>query len=240
MQGTSLWLLDYGADPSYQIDWADHVVPVAKGGASTLENGACTGWYLNYLKSDKEKGKYLFLQGRATNHFLGLPARQRAPIKQTMKRLNLIHYSDWFLNRSLWRLLLAVDHIACKRTRKRDAVYYCKASWNHIKTWRQIVAKESISSLEERRLVPEDLYDDQRIMLAMRGIQDVTFIRKAVDDLVPFYSANSIAFDTLEEIGDSDGNSAYGFWCNVEKNTLVTPQVKTFIRSRLQEYYDLS
>ena len=39
--GRNLWILDYGADPNYQPDWADHVVPVSKGGASTLDNGVC-------------------------------------------------------------------------------------------------------------------------------------------------------------------------------------------------------
>lgn len=33
--GRSLWIADYGIDPSYAIDWADHIVPASRGGKST-------------------------------------------------------------------------------------------------------------------------------------------------------------------------------------------------------------
>ncbi len=37
--GDKLWILDGGPDCNVPIDWADHVVPVAKGGLSILDNG---------------------------------------------------------------------------------------------------------------------------------------------------------------------------------------------------------
>jgi len=45
-----LWLLDNGATPYFTIDWADHVFPVARGGASTIENGVCSCGYCNKKK----------------------------------------------------------------------------------------------------------------------------------------------------------------------------------------------
>src|SRR5207302_7983136 len=69
--GKSLWLLDYGADPYFEVDWADHRRPVARGGTSTLANGVCASWGANFAKSDSlKRHACMFRFGRATPAYL--------------------------------------------------------------------------------------------------------------------------------------------------------------------------
>jgi hypothetical protein len=65
--GRSLWILDYGLDPTYAIDWADHVKPSSRGGRSAVDNGAAAGWLHNYLRGDSHRRLYLFRRGRPTS-----------------------------------------------------------------------------------------------------------------------------------------------------------------------------
>ena len=92
--GENLWMLDYGADPYHQIDWADHVVPVSKGGKSTIANGVCAGWLHNYNKSDKSADDHpcFFRGGQPTEHYFRLSDTRRSEIDRQMNRFAQLHY----------------------------------------------------------------------------------------------------------------------------------------------------
>jgi hypothetical protein len=187
--GRNLWLLDYGADPYYQIDWADHKFPVSKGGLSTIENGVCASCWSNHAKRDKtDEQPYLFLDGKPTSHFFKLKKAERMQIQVNMESFSLLHYSDWYFNRALWRLLFATDRIANEgSTRKRGVDYYSKAAWSMLCTWRRIVASELVPAFEERRLLPDPFNQDQKIMLGLRTAANLEEVRELAGQLLPFY-----------------------------------------------------
>ena len=234
--GTNLWLLDYGADPYYQIDWADHVLPVSKGGLSTLDNGVCAGWFYNYTKAAKtEESKYLFRNGSVTEHFAALPEVSRSLINQQIDSFHSLDYSDWYFNRSLWRAMLGAQWLAFPNSKyKRDVEYYSKAAWKTIVSWRRITAKEQTARLEDRDLVPDKMYADQEIMLRTQDARNVSDIRGLAADLMPFYSANFHTLTRLEQVGLKDKDGVVSLWSDIESNAFVTPRIKNYVRAKLE------
>jgi len=190
--GKSLWLLDYGADPYFEVDWADHRRPVARGGTSTLANGVSASWGANFAKGDSlKRHACMFRSGRAT------PAYRRIhgdsvplPLQRQLARFSRLHYSDWYFNRALFRLWLGVAFLAAKDSgRTRDDAYYCRAAFRMLEQWRRITEGHAIPSLETRGLIPRRLRPDQRLMLNVRGVESIAGIAAIMRKLVPFYAA---------------------------------------------------
>ena len=105
--GRGLWILDYGMDPSYAIDWADHIIPASKGGPSELDNGATASWFHNYLRGDAQSRLHLFHRGQPTPEFLWHYGLIPETTWHNLQRFACLQTSDWFLNRGLWHLWLA-------------------------------------------------------------------------------------------------------------------------------------
>jgi hypothetical protein len=199
--GKSLWLLDYGADPYFDPDWADHVVPVAKGGQSALANGVSACWSANREKRDSTGDKHacLFLGGKPTPayfraHTLGGSenARKVLPpeLRQQVERFSRLHYSDWFFNRALFRLLLGIAYLSEKGcTRTRDDVYYARAGLRVRLAWERLARRHAVPALEERGLSPKRPSADQSIMLSIRDQTSADGIRSLMRRLLPIYSA---------------------------------------------------
>jgi hypothetical protein len=190
--GKSLWLLDYGADPYFEVDWADHRKPVARGGTSTLANGVCASWGANFAKSDSlKRHPCMFRSGSATpaylrDHCSSVPLR----MQRQLARFSRLHYSDWYFNRALFRLWLGVAFLAAKDAgRVRDDAYYCRASSRMLEQWRRITTASVIPSLETRGLVPRRLRPNQRLMLDVREVESIEGIAAIMRKLVPFYAA---------------------------------------------------
>jgi hypothetical protein len=123
--GRNLWILDYGMDPSYEIDWADHIVPASKGGPSEIANGATASWFHNYLRGDAQSRLYLFHRGQPTAGFLWHYGLLPDTTCRNLKRFARLHTSDWFLNRGLWHLWLACAteyeaRLGAKRSRRKE------------------------------------------------------------------------------------------------------------------------
>ena len=186
--GKSLWLLDYGADPYFDPDWADHIMPVAKGGASTLTNGVSACWSANAEKRDSTGNRpCMFLGGKPTPE--GRMALS-SKMKQQFERFSRLHHSDWFFNRALYRLLLGVAYLSeegCTRT--RDDLYYARATLRIRLAWERMLQKERVSSLEMRGLSPARPSADQNIMLKIRDETSVEGLRGIMRRLVPTYAA---------------------------------------------------
>lgn len=187
--GEKLWILDGGADLNFPVDWADHLTPVAKGGLSTLENGVCASWSSNRDKRDRDEAPdFLFFKGKPTAHFRKLGKRVSRQQAQDLERFANLQHSDWYFNRSLNRLLLGVDDLYNPhRGYTRGEEYYAAAALKTISKWRKIVAREAVATLEERDLAPAKPSRDQKLMLSVRGVDDVEAIRGIMKKLLPFY-----------------------------------------------------
>ena len=147
--GDKLWILDGGADRNCPIDWADHVIPLAKGGLSTLDNGVCAGWFVNRQKRDStETPEFLFYKGTPTAYFRKLGKKLSRAQERDIERFAYLHSSDWYFNRALFQLLNGVDHLAnLERGYKRDDKYYAAAALKSISKWRRMVEREDRKSV---------------------------------------------------------------------------------------------
>ncbi len=191
--GETLWILDSGATPYFPVDWADHVVPVTRGGESSLENGVCASWQHNKAKRDSlTPPPRLFYAGKPTTHFTKVYGEIPVHLSKYLKRLEVLHHSDWYFNRAMFRLLLGVHYLHNgKGVRSRDDLYYASATLKAIKTWRRLVASENIPQLEDRKLAPKAPSPDQQLMLDVRSAESVDTIRKIMKRLLPSYAAHA-------------------------------------------------
>ena len=193
--GRRLWILDFGACPTFPIDWADHVTAVANGGQSSLENGVCAHWYHNRNKGAKtDTPPFLFRHGVPTEHYFALDQQPRRGLADAehLSRFARLDVSDWYFNRSLFLLLLGTAYLhQYVGIRKRDDSYYARAALKMIGKWRRLVARSGVSSLEDRGLVPTELGRDQKIMLGIRDMRDLQQAVSAMKELLPIYAERS-------------------------------------------------
>lgn len=190
--GANLWILDGGATPSFIIDWADHVTPVSKGGLSEIKNGVCSAWHQNFKKRDSSTvPQFHFYKGKPTKSYL---KKNKIPRKRIIEiqRFNLLHHSDWYFNRALFRLLLGVDYLHNgKGIRTRDDKYYAAAALKAITKWRKLSDRDNVPSLEQRNLAPRRPSKDQSILLSVRNVKSVAEIRSIMKRLLTIYRARS-------------------------------------------------
>jgi hypothetical protein len=122
-----------------------------------------------------------------------------------LARFGQLHYSDWYLNRAIWRMCLGVCWLHDRtnqigETRSRDAQYYATASLKFLATWRKIVSKENIQSLEQRGLAPAVPSADQIVMLAVRSATSVDDLLHLMRQMLPFHSANFAALSAQNKL----------------------------------------
>jgi len=203
--GRNLWIADYGIDPSYAIDWADHLQPSSRGGPSTVENGAAASWLVNYLRGNSQQRLLLFHRGFPTtdNAFHGGGIDQN--VAANLIRFRRLHASDWFLNRAMWHIWIA---LVLQHQREaglkysRDYNYYAGAALKALNKWRRLVERDSITSLEKRRLVVREPAPDQLTLLQAREATSLSTITKLMKELYPIYKASANLIDALSQAED--------------------------------------
>ena len=226
--GQNLWMLDHGVDPDYQIDWADHLIPVSKGGTSTLENGVCASWLANYDKLDKTSGgECLYRAGVATPTYFETRKSLSTEMATQFARFSRLHYSDWYFNRALFRMWLGIRYLSEKdNARSRDDAYYASASLKSISSWRSMISKESVLSLESRGLAPLLPTEDQKIMLRLREAISTGDIIVILKRLLPAYMAKVPTPDELFN-GLSEGPSGRFWQLDINGTSFTTKRTRT-------------
>lgn len=170
-------------------------MPVASGGQSTLANGVCASWAANFDKRDRVGGYVcLFIDGRPTTTYLNSHTTLPRSLERRFRRFSRLCYSDWYLNRALFRLWLGVAYLSdenCERT--RDEAYYARAAYRILIRWRTTSKRERVPTLEERGLAPRQPATDQKILLRVRAAASVREIQAIMRLLVPHYVAKAVA-----------------------------------------------
>ena len=243
--GANLWLLDSGASGDYQIDWADHVKPSAGGGALAVDNGVCASFLYNYAKSDSPyPGVQLFSKGVPTPEFFLLQHEFTPAMLARHARVSKLHISDWSFNRAIWLLCLGL----CWRTdsqrgavRSRDDAFYAKAALKRIAAWRTLARKASVESLEDRRLTPDPLQQDQKLLLTIRTVESTDEILTLMDAVLPYHSANAAAFDRFmdELYQPTSTRSKDAFLRDLKQNPFVTPIVRKRVLNSARVIFDI-
>jgi hypothetical protein len=234
--GKSLWILDYGINPLWDMDWADHIKPSIRGGKSSLENGICAGAFFNSKKRDNSWDNiYFFKDGKPTSHYYFVHGEISENLGKILVRNKTIHFSDWYLNRAFARFMLIIRHNRRKNKGKTDArgeEYYAKASLKMLDEWRKITEREKVEKLEDRGLVPTPANSDQHELLSLRDIHTVEEIIDKAESLYPMYDASCDAINRLSEITTKD--EAAKFVKEIEHDKVINHLVKTFVINNLK------
>lgn len=231
--GVSLWLLDSGAAGDYMIDWVDHVKPACGGGTSTLDNGVCASWIYNYAKGRSSyPGIQLFCKGIPTKEFFWLQHVLTEEHAEHITRFSKLHTSDWYFNRAISHVCLGLRWLGDAGhgvRRSRDNVYYARAALKTISTWRKLVTKDRVPSLEKRGLVPKRMNQDQELLLNIRKAGSIEEITATMKRLLPFHSANRSAFNCFIDQLYGFANkkqSGTAFVRSLRASKFVTPVVR--------------
>ena len=198
--GRSLWIADYGIDPSYQIDWADHIVPASRGGKSIVENGAAASCLYNYLRGNGRQKLVFFRRGLPTaDHKFHVGVIDPAVIAQ-LHRFRALHLADWFLNRAMWHVWIGItlEHERQQGlSRSRDYNYYAGAALKCLTKWLRLVEKDSVGTWEQRGLVSPTPEADQQQLLEIRQSTSTRSLVEMMKDLFPVYDATAKAMLSL-------------------------------------------
>lgn len=234
--GKSLWILDYGATPYWEVDWADHIRPVARGGASTVENGICASFTFNSKKSHNTRdSEYFFHEGKPTPAYFYFFETVPVEIVRNLKRFANLHLSDWYFNRALYRVLLGVDHLWNRSERVRDADYYASSAMKAISKWRMIRERESILSMEDRGLIRStDLSADQELLLGLCETTDKKQVREMMTALLRHFGSNYQAVEDWLECETI--TQATELLNELESDVRVSPRVIENIKSNMRAF----
>jgi hypothetical protein len=197
--GKSLWILDYGATPFWDYDWADHIRPVSRGGKSVLENGACVASERNWSRRNNgADNQYLFHAGRPTEDCIYELGEIPAEVARRLRRFTALEPSDWYFNRALSSILVYLqDRWDGERGYVRGERYWCQAAARKLSIWRRLTAREDYRSFERRGLVSRTPPVDVALMLELRSIDagrdETDAVVRMGRRLYPYYRANAEA-----------------------------------------------
>lgn len=234
MTGKSLWLMDYGAAPSFR-DWVDHIRPAALGGDAEIENGACMSWYQNYMKRDDQSQatNFLFFRGMPTPRFYFLNERIPDDIAAHMKRFARLHWSDWFFNRAVSHVLIAANQTNLKRKSgekfSRGPDYWAKAALKALDKWRK--GSCDTSTMARRGLIPGPLSEDRKALFLLTEITNLRELLAVIHDLVPFVRESDLAMRLMRDIQDQ--TQAKELLSLIRINQYVVPRVRRNVKHNL-------
>ncbi len=234
--GKTLWIADFGADPHFAIDWAEHDEPAARGGSGDLDNALTAAWNYNWMRGDSAKRPpVLFYNGRPTEEGFCLLGSVPDAVFAHLRRMASLRPSDWFFNRALWHVWLGTLWLLNQEDgykESRDTAYRAHVALGMLAKWRRAAAREGTSHPEARGLVPRTPSPDQELLWAVHEQTDVTGLEEVMRKLLPHMRANRRLLDRLPEIEDS--NAAHDLLADLGGQRLVSP----IVRARVQANVD--
>ena len=235
MSGKCLWLLDYGAAPSFR-DWVDHINPSAKGGGAEIDNGACMSWYHNHFKRDNQNlGNHLqFFRGHPTQTFFLLNERVSDEIAANFRRFENLHWSDWFFNRAVSHVLIAAGQGKAKRADgvsfSRGPDYWASSAIKALAIWRE--GASEIQPMAKRGLVIKPMSEDRKLLLSLMEATNLRQVKAVIKALTPFVLESSEAV-CLQGCKLTKEN-VKPFLKFVRDNPHIVPRVKADIYHNMQ------
>jgi hypothetical protein len=232
--GISLWFLDNGIRPNWEMDWVDHIRPSASGGGAELENGVCASHTFNFKKRNNTSDNVYFVKnGRITEQYIRVFGMPPQVLLHQLKRLEPLEPSDWYFNRCIANTFIGFnwrcDVEFGKTIKKRDDNYWFKSAWRRLQLFNK---KRSASSIISRGLLKDPIAWGTNKLLSLESIETLDQYREWVEDIYPSYLFNSRIlcsyFDTssIEEQRD------------ILENALQNNQTNPELLRSLQCYYE--
>jgi hypothetical protein len=183
--GHSLWILDHGAAPGWDMDWPDHVRPASRGGKSTLDNLVCASFSHNSKKRNNgADNAYLFLNGKPTYFYWEMFGRISPMLASRMRREFVA--ADWYFNRAVANTLVALKHRYFGLKRTRTARYWFGSALKRLEAHRDLAS--TAPSMRQRGLVGARASEDVRLLLSLRAASNVNEISDIADRLYPIFA----------------------------------------------------
>lgn len=202
--GKSLWILDYGISPIYDVDWADHRTPRSRGGSSEAENGICASSFHNSKKSSNGRDNcFLFDEGEPTSDFFWNIGILSSEVLSQLKRLSNLRPCDWYFNRAIHHLFLAADWLHYDRKYARDVDYYKKAARTALANYQLLRCRNGVEKIENRGLVLHTDQKDVKLLLKLQDSSDDQLLH----EIIRIYRANLGIMDDFSEGEDIESLS---------------------------------
>ncbi len=206
--GQSVWALDYGTAPFWQMDWPDHVRPVSRGGGNTIENLVCASAFNNYKRRNNTADRsYLFKDGRPTSAFFWSQGELSPDQARVLADHAPLTDSDWYFNRGVSNVLIALDVDWEGAKVVRGPSYWLKAACKHFATWRRLSGEEDATSFLRRGLVRYPDAPDVRLMMTLAAKDEHTICR-VFRRLRKHHKANADAMNAFIGAGTQAKRSA--------------------------------
>lgn len=208
--GRSLWLADMGAAP-YAVDWVDHIKPVARGGAPTVDNGVTCSHLYNQRKGARAGTVMLFFAGRPTADFFTYHQALTPALAGHLQRFARLVPSDWYFNRGLFHVLFGA---AVVKATRRDGVpftrgvdYRAATALRLFDDWRQ--RSGETRDLKARGLLPQRPSPDQVLLISAAQASSTVAMKRLVRDLAPWVLQSWNALEQFAEVSNREEAKAF-------------------------------
>jgi hypothetical protein len=195
MSGISLWLLDYGIRPNWDMDWVDHIRPSASGGKADIENGVCASSAFNFKKRSNAADNVLFFhRGSITKKYILVYGEPSSDVVDRLLRLENLEPVDWFFNRCIANAFIAFNW-RCRREffgieRKRGDSYWFSAAWKRLQ---RFLKNKPEATISERGLVKAPPPFGAELLLKAEMARDFDSFLNWAEAVFPIYRSNYIA-----------------------------------------------
>lgn len=191
--GLSVWYLDYGTAPFSHADWVDHVVPKSKNGKDKLDNLVCASFFYNRKKLNNGSDRqYLFKEGRPTETFFWTHGELTSQQAQILSRHKAIEESDWYFNRALFNITVAIGDELAKANAVRTREYWLAAAQKRMAVWKKLTCSHP-KTFARRGLVRFPHSPDIQLMLSLATARNEEWLG-IYKQLVKFTRANEKTF----------------------------------------------
>jgi hypothetical protein len=193
--GGSLWVADAGSE----MDWCEHRIAASKGGRGEDENALTSCWRCNHKRGNRERPPILFHAGQITPDGEAALSQLPVPIARHFKRMEEIHWTDWFLNRAFCEVLWGAEWLSKPDRHKysRDAGYRASRALDRVVEWKVLAAREKVSPPTMRGLVP--LHSDEG-HLALWNVQQCVTCEQLLRSIRTLSEAMENEYSRLDAI----------------------------------------
>ena len=225
--GTSLWMLDYGACAIADCDWADHIKPASRGGKDEVGNLVCASSFRNSRKRNNGADNcYFFRNGMATSHFFwahGCISDDQVAVLRDHAQIQAL---DWYFNRALANLFIALYNEFTGETRSRTSAYWQRAALARLQEWRILGGARDFA---ERGLLRYAEAPDVKLMANAAECLNAADIQNLYRRLQRYYDANTLAFETFLDAKSPSGRERV--LARAEKSRFVTEPTLAALRA---------
>lgn len=227
--GRPLWNLDTGPTPFWDMDWVDHICPAAHGGPDLTANLVCSSSFHNKKKGDNSKDTgYMFRCGLPTDSYFDIHRVVPVGLANDLRRFSNLEPSDWYFNRAIANILVALDRYYWGRKYKHQKLFWCKSAWRRIRLWQMQAARPGYRSLKSRGLVRYPRDASTLLLLELTTARSLRDVCRIASDLWPYLLANYDAWFYFIESKSDCGRKLK--LRRARQNTRIHPHLLTAMR----------